>query len=69
MKIPWQSLPEATLNRVIEDFVTREGTDYGHADISLEVKIKQVKGQLTADKLYISFDAETESVSIHSSEA
>ena len=29
MIIPWQQLPAATLDSLIESFVLREGTDYG----------------------------------------
>ena len=36
MVVPWSSLSEDALVGIIEDFVTREGTEYGASDISLE---------------------------------
>lgn len=65
LKIPWQDLSDETLNAVIEDFVTREGTEYGHSEVSLETKIMQVKTQLQANHLYISYDSDSGSVSLH----
>ena len=35
MVVPWSSLSEDALVGIIEDFVTREGTEYGASDISL----------------------------------
>jgi uncharacterized protein YheU (UPF0270 family) len=68
LKIPWQSLSDDTLDAVIEEFVTREGTDYGHAHYSLEEKITQVKSQLRSNRAYIGFDEETETVSLQMTE-
>ena len=64
MEIPYRELPEETLRRLIESFVLREGTDYGHSDYSLEDKVERVKRQLSTGAVVIVFDPETESVNI-----
>ena len=46
MIIPQHMLSPEALLRVIDAFVTREGTDYGEHDISLATKVLQVRKQL-----------------------
>jgi uncharacterized protein YheU (UPF0270 family) len=55
--------PEA-LRGLLEEFVSREGTDYGHADRSLESKVADVRRQLETGEARIVFDLESESASI-----
>ena len=55
--------PEA-LRGLVEEFVSREGTDYGHADRSLESKVADVRRQLETGEARIVFDLESESASI-----
>ena len=55
--------PEA-LRGLVEEFVSREGTDYGHADRSLESKVADVLRQLETGDARIVFDLESESASI-----
>ena len=56
MKIPWTMLSEQALRGVIEDFVLREGTDYGEKEYSLDAKISQVKKQLERGEAAVFFD-------------
>lgn len=60
---PDQLSPDA-LRGLVEEYVSREGTDYGHADWSLEDKVKQVYQQLERGEARIVFDLELESASI-----
>lgn len=46
MIIPLDSLPKETLAAIIENFVLREGTEYGQEDVALADKIQQVQLQL-----------------------
>jgi uncharacterized protein YheU (UPF0270 family) len=46
MVIPLEKLSAEALRGVIEEFVTREGTDYGGQMYSLENKVEQVFRQL-----------------------
>jgi len=61
MDIPWEELQPETLRSMIEEYVTRDGTDYGVAEADFETKIRQVQRLLSSKKLKIVFDAETES--------
>ena len=60
---PEQLSPEA-LQGLLEEFVSREGTDYGHADRSLASKVEDVRRQLEAGDARIVFDPESETASI-----
>lgn len=64
MVVPWSSLSEDALVGIIEDFVTREGTEYGASDISLEKKVRQVLRQLERGDVSIVYDEETLSCSV-----
>lgn len=60
VRIPYDQLSPEALRGVIEEFVTRAGTDYGEIEISLETKINQVLNQLKSGKAVIVFDSENE---------
>lgn len=62
--VPHASLSAEALRGVIEDFITREGTDYGVQEYSLAQKHDQVTRQIAAGEVVIVFDVETESVSL-----
>ena len=64
VKIPFDRLSPKALRGVVEEFVTREGTDYGEIEISLESKIAQVMTLLKNGKAVIVFDQETETCNI-----
>lgn len=64
MIIPPARLSAATLQGLIEAFITREGTDYGADEIDLSVKVKQVEAQLAQSEVLIVFDSATESVNL-----
>ena len=57
-------LSPAALRGLVEEYVSREGTDYGHADWTLEEKVTQVFRQLERGEARIVFDIELESASI-----
>ena len=40
--VPWDQLSPDALRGVIEEFVTREGTEYGDQDVPLETKVAAV---------------------------
>ncbi|MEI8671943.1 YheU family protein [Vibrio sp. SA48] len=64
MIIPWQQIAPDTLDNLIQEFVLREGTDYGEQEISLQQKIEQVKQQLTSGEVAIVYSELHESVDI-----
>jgi uncharacterized protein len=64
LEIPFQQLSAQALEGVIDDFVLREGTEYGAADVTLERKREQVLVQLRAGTALIVFDESTETCTI-----
>jgi len=64
VQIPPGRLSPAALERLIEEFVTRDGTDYGERELSLEQKRTTVKRQLDRGEVIIMFDPATESTTI-----
>ncbi len=64
IEIPAERLSADILRAVIEEFILREGTDYGACEVSLESKIDQVKGQLSRGEVLITFDPATENCNL-----
>lgn len=64
MIIPFADLADDTLQRVIESFVLREGTDYGLHEAPLTSKVLQVRRQLERGDAWIVFDAESSTIDI-----
>ncbi len=56
MEIPWQKISDEALTAIIEEFVTREGTEYGARDYTLEDKVAQVRAQLRSGKLGLDYE-------------
>ncbi|RBW45581.1 YheU family protein [Psychromonas sp. B3M02] len=69
MRIPHQQLDETTLNNLIEQYILREGTDYGEVEFSLAEKTKQVLKQVENEDIYIMYSELNESVTLISKEA
>lgn len=64
MLIPYQRLSSDALRGVIEDYVLREGTDYGEGEYSLDQKVEMVHEQLRKGTASVSYDEESETCSI-----
>lgn len=62
--IPFKELSPEALRGVIEEYVTRDGTDYGEREIPLETKVQQVLNQLHTGKAVLTFDQKTETCNI-----
>jgi len=56
MLIPFEQLSPDALRGLIEDFVTRNGTDYGDIEVSLETRVKQVMRQLKSSDVVITYN-------------
>jgi uncharacterized protein YheU (UPF0270 family) len=61
MNIPYQELAVESLTAIIEEFISREGTDYGAHETSLEKKVQQVMNQLKRGEIVVTFDPESQS--------
>ncbi len=44
------------LRGLVEEFVSREGTDYGHSEPGLESKVRDVMRQLESGRVVVLFD-------------
>ena len=67
MIIPWDMIDKDTLRNLIEDFVSRDGTDNGY-DQSLDNRVEQVINRLKTGEIVVVFDSASESVNIISKE-
>jgi hypothetical protein len=56
LSISCEKLSPETLRAVIEEYVTRSGTDYGDVEVPLEQKVRQVHRELLSGKARILFD-------------
>lgn len=56
IEVPYTEISPDALRSMVEHFVLREGTDYGHHEYSLTDKVQQVLEQLKRGKAKILFD-------------
>ena len=61
LEIPWRELSAEALQGVVEEFVTREGTEYGLHDVELATKVAQVRQQLERGEVRLYFDPDSDS--------
>lgn len=64
MIVPHDQISPAALQGLIEEFITREGTDYGAEEFSLAQKVEQVQQQMERGDVVVVFDFTSESVSL-----
>ncbi len=64
IEVPFNQLNPETLKALVEEFITREGTDYGQVEVGLETKVIQVMGQLKKGEAIIVFDEKNETCNI-----
>ena len=67
MIIPYDMINKETLNNLIEDFVSREGTDNGY-DQSLNDRVERVINKLKTGDIVVVFDSASETANIISKE-
>ncbi len=64
MIIPWQEIDKETLYNLVQEFVLREGTDYGEQEFNLSDKVEQVLSLIRCGKAKIVYSELHESVDI-----
>jgi uncharacterized protein YheU (UPF0270 family) len=64
IEVPHTSLRSDTLRAVVEEFVTRDTTDYGERECTLEERVEDVMRQLRRGDVRLVFDEKTGSVNI-----
>ncbi len=67
--IPHDTLDPETLENVLNDIVTRDGTDYGEYDLSLEQKRLQALKSLNSGEAVLVFDTESETIQLISKQS
>lgn len=60
INIPFADLEKDTLHTLLEEIVTRDGTDYGAVEISTLRKIEQAIHQLQKGYIFLMYDNETQ---------
>ncbi len=63
-KIPIERLSPEAIRGVIEEFILREGTDYGEKETSMETKIHQVRIKLEKGLSVLVFEDVSETTNI-----
>lgn len=61
LEIPWQKLSPDAFDGMLEELVSRDGTDYGEQEVDFEDKVAQLRLALEEGRAFIAFDPESES--------
>jgi uncharacterized protein YheU (UPF0270 family) len=64
MIIPPESLSVEALQGVLEEFISRDGTDYGEQELTLETKVARLKPQVMRGEVLIVFDDALECITL-----
>jgi len=63
-RIPVNKLSPEALKGIIEEYISRDGTDYGEVETSAETKFRYVKQMLGKGLAVLIFDDEAETTNI-----
>jgi hypothetical protein len=64
IEVPYERINPDTLRKMIQEFVTRDGADWGEAGCALEDKVGQVLQQLKSKKVKVVFDLRSQTANI-----
>ena len=64
IEVPPDQLSRGALRALVEEFVTRDGTDYGPVERSLDDKVADVMRQIARGEVRIVFDPESETTTL-----
>jgi len=64
MIIPPEKLTEEVLKNLLESYITREGTDYGDRELSLEEKVQTLLPRVYLGEILITYDEASQSVNL-----
>jgi uncharacterized protein YheU (UPF0270 family) len=64
IEVPYERINPDTLRKMIQEFVTRDGADWGDAGCTLEDKVDQVLQQLKSKKIKVVFDLRSQTANI-----
>jgi uncharacterized protein YheU (UPF0270 family) len=60
VRVPLERVASDTLQAMLEDFASRDGTDYGRRELSLGEKVANLQSQLGSGELSLVFDLASE---------
>jgi len=58
--VPLLRLPGDVLQALLEEFASRDGTDYGERELTLEQKVQALHKQLQSGELQVLFDSDSQ---------
>jgi uncharacterized protein YheU (UPF0270 family) len=64
IEVPPDALSPEALRALVEEFVTRDGTDYGAVEPDLDAKVADVMRQLERGEVRIVFDPDSETTTL-----
>lgn len=64
IEVPSEALSVEALDGIIDNFILREGTDYGAQEVSRSAQIQRVQKQIDKGDVKIVYDPNTESVTL-----
>lgn len=69
LDIPLARLAPDALAGLLEEFASRDGTDYGERELSLEQKVVQLRTQLASGDMHLLYDSDSETWDLVSRDA
>ena len=64
VEVPYKQIDPNTLRRMIQEFVTRDGSDWAEAGCTLDDKVEQVLQQLKNKRIKVVFDLKTQTANL-----
>ena len=64
IEIPFARIDPETLQRMIEEFVSRDGADWAESGCALEDKVRQVLRQLRDGQVRVVYDQKTQTANL-----
>jgi uncharacterized protein YheU (UPF0270 family) len=64
VEVPYTALSPEALRGLVEEFVTRDGTDYGVRERTVEEKVRDVMRQIERGEVKIMFDPASRSANL-----
>lgn len=64
IEVPYKQIDPNTLRRMIQEFVTRDGSDWAEVGCTLEDKVEQVLQQLKSKRVKVVFDLKSQTANL-----
>ncbi len=64
VEIPYEQIAPATLRKMVQEFVTRDGADWDKSGCSLDDKVEQVLRQLREKKIKVVVDLTSQTANL-----